>query len=599
MRFLAHQEREAPTQKGRPDSRLRRESREHEQISSFFHPIHTDKPSHKTQPSTSKDNEWNRGPRVSSRNDTAPLFHRNPFTTSSSPSPRPRSHHPHSIISSGKPGSLRTVTPSYHGYPPDSSRTTSYFTWSSTHRSSLGNHDPVYTCPSPLEHTRSVTPESAQKALAATGVYKNTGIYPYDVPSDQQQVHISITTKGGCTLANSAMGGREENQESEIESRHSNDTGAIVTVPTDLEVRWNKILSPAWRRPEMSPVDEQREVAISNTCPLSRQGIAQEARISPIRKISPVPWVDAHNRDYSTDCYSKAGSPILAPQATDQAADHHTVAVPDRAAIASRDAMPPPPIPSPRCKSSDDTIPKSGDQVSCLTRPATVRPIDISGCTSRCQDPLLIDTYAARGQPHERSSEPEKVIPTLDSASWIPQAATAILPNYERVRSLSRLSARSPIYEVQGSEKGPPEPLHPLPPRRGHLIESMAEFIARIESEAEVENQASLSECCEPESDMEDQEPMLDPRMCTYDTQKQFSMSEGPHAGYHQAHFGLTGGVATGGTLEASNGFQEYENPRTSVGDGSRMTPTERPRDDIDEFLEMSNFWRPNQFSQF
>jgi hypothetical protein len=129
--------------------------------------------------------------------------------------------------------------------------------------------------------------------------------------------------------------------------------------------------------------------------------------------------------------------------------------------------------------------------------------------------------------------------------------------------------------------------------------ESMADFIARIESEAEKQPHTN-EDYCQSEPTIGDQELPLDPRMSAYDTQdQQFTISDSSQGDPIQPTVGLTNELALRGPLEMSNGSHSYEKLGTSIEGRSIMRRTEGPRDDTDKFLEMSNFWRPNQFSHF
>ncbi|KAJ8129800.1 hypothetical protein O1611_g3831 [Lasiodiplodia mahajangana] len=592
MPFPTNQERDTHKQKALSSSRLRevqRENRELEQISSFFLPTCADVASRKARPAKLRVKEGPICKSMTSRDDVVSL------ATPSSPTTITKSC------------SIPTIAPSERDCRSGSKRETTYFTWSTSQHSPKTGKSQPSTQPECIERERSMTPESVRKALIATGVYKNTGIRLYDNPNDQQK-HGLKETRGNSLSACSSMADQVDayegkvsivNQESGTKSKSLNDTIGTVTSLAELERRWNTILPPEWRlhephKAEASPMYEKQQrsnldIPISAGFP-SRHEIAREALINPIRESPQNQHAHRHGYgDPNTNLHSTAGSYVPIPPKPDQVVDQVRHQSQDRDITDARDAMPPPPLPR-RFNFPQVNNYTLGYDLSSSTRREATGSLEIHAGVSDCRHPRATDTCEGVSQSHEVNITQEKLIPTLDSASWIPQAITSSIASNEREKTLSRLSMRSPIYDISGKEKDTQGALRLTPPPTALVGESMADFIARIESE--LDEPTSLDEYCQAESMTEHQESHIDPVTSTYETHGGRSIaSDRSRVDCRQLPHEITD-TRFREAFETRHGVGEYEELAAST-----PMPTEISRGTVDELIEMSKFWRPNPFS--
>ncbi|KAI1127917.1 hypothetical protein F5Y10DRAFT_265625 [Nemania abortiva] len=594
MPFPAIQERDAQKHKGLSSSRLRevrREGRELEHISSFFQPTCLDATSRKRNLIKRKDKEETRRKTMASRDNVAS------FTIPSSPT----------VITQSC--SIPPATSSKPSYQSGLSRETAYFTWSTSQNSPEARRFLVSTQLKPIERTSSATPESIREALISTGVYKDTGLRLHGISNDQQR--NGLETYGELSSTHSGMTdhvgtyGRQASTVDQVPrttSKCSDTTRDTMTSLANLEGRWNTILPPEWRLHRSSEagtsvIGGQRQGAIpdkpTSVGPPSRQEIVQEARIKPIRELPQAQHVyRRRDGESDVDLHSPAESCVSVPQELGQAADQAAHAGQDRDTIASREAMPPPPLPPLRSNSLHLNSYEPEDDSSSAMHTKTARPLETPVQVSDYENPQIMDTYKAISQPHEVSRIPEKVIPTLGSASWMPQVITSGIASYERDKTLSRLSMRSPIYEVRSKEKENRGATRSTSPLAAPVSESMADFIARIESE--LEESAPLNENSQLESTTGCQEFHMGLTTSAHDTHsEQLTASDESRIGYCEPSNEV---IDTGfrDAFETDRSFHEYERLASST-----PMPTETSKDDTDEFLEMSRFWRPNPFSHF
>ncbi|KAI1736951.1 hypothetical protein F4680DRAFT_245288 [Xylaria scruposa] len=610
MPFPTHQERDVPQQKGLSSSRLserRRESRELEQISSFFQPARANETSRKGRQAELTCRKEANNKRSHRRDKTTSGFYQDSFATPSSPTP-PETHRQRSSISWEKSHPIPDFSLSNHDSRPSSSGTTTYFTWSNSQDSHQARRYIDDIRPRSMEPARTATPESIQKALAATGVYNDTGICSYDVSNNQQS--RSLATRSESSSTRNSMIHHEktyEGKSSRMSPRCSNSTDATVTSPAYLEARWNTILPPEWRprrlsKTEVSMTDQERmttapDITISSEHP-SRHGIVEQPRAEPIRDLHPDQPACHPKEDYpGTSPHFAAESPLIIPPDIDQIINHAAPIDQDRATISSRDAMPPPPIPASRLDSLHSCILKPGDDSKSSVRPGSTRPVVTHSQVPNCGHAQTTDNNGAASQPRGSSREPENVASTPDSISWISQAMTSGMSSYEREKTFSRLSMRSPIYEIQGIGRDSERTLALTPLPATHMAESMVDFIVRIESE--LEESEPIEEYCQQEPISEYRQFSLEMMMRNNETQNQQLMaSDGPQIDRRQLAIGVTD-IGSKELVETNQRFYKYEELAAPARDHTTAMSTEYPRDDRDEFLEMSNFWRPNRFSYF
>ncbi|KAI1114343.1 hypothetical protein F5Y14DRAFT_173340 [Nemania sp. NC0429] len=606
MPLPTNRDRDVPQQKGLSSSRLRerqRESLELERVSSFFLPASTEATSRKVKSAQPKDNKGNKCKKATSRDNMISL------DTPSSPTLPTRGHHQHSSVSQEP---IPTVTPGDRISGSGSSRAT-YITWSSSHPSPKARRDPVSTEPRSIEPPSSATPENIRRDLIATGVYEGTGIRSYDVSGYQQK--LGRKSNGEPTSSHRSIVGHVDTCEAQVPTEDRglktastclSDTRDTVVLLPHQEERWNTILPPEWRLRrlsdvEMSSTDKQQNDEVTDipksVKPPNRQEIAQEARFEPIRESSRAQCAHRHiDHNHGTYSPTSAGSPVLVPPEPGQIVNQAESAGQGRDTIASRDAMPPPPVPPARSNNSHLINPElRGDTSSSICLGAT-RPLDTHVQIFNNEPSQATDPDTATEQPHESGREHDRVIPTLDSVSWIPQATTSDIVTYEREKTLSRLSTRSLVYEPQSKEQDfrgdlclPPQAMTPV-------AESMADFIRRIESE--IEESTYMDEYCQSELITEAQGSSLDLETSTDKTYNRRPIAfDESRINYHQFpdHITDPGFKAVPQTIP---NFRGYEERAGCLQEASTTTTTsDTLKDDINEFPDMSTFWRLNRFS--
>ncbi|KAI1300272.1 hypothetical protein F5Y03DRAFT_230493 [Xylaria venustula] len=611
MPFPAHQEHEIPQQKVLSCSRVRerqRESRELEQVSSFFQPASADTISRNSKLAESKDDEVVRKRKPAYRDIATSTFRRDSFATSSSPSVMTRSYHEESSLSLENSCPVAAVTAGGPDCRPSSSKTT-YFTWSVSQHSSQAKSCRVDARLETVKPARSATPEDIREALFATRIYENTGIRSYDNSNGQQKndskaICASPSTHSNMTGHGDAYEGRipAADHNSNTKRICGNDTQATMAWLARLEDRWKTILPPEWKLRRSSenemPLFNTRQEDIEiprNVVSFNRQEIAQEARVKPVRQ-------DAHahhlyhqgnaESNPNMDCVTK--SPVFVSRDPKLILADSAPAHGEQVPIASKDAMPPPAVPSPRFSPLHTISYNSGHDIDSSMPIKTTRPLANHAQVSKSEHAVFIDPYEPVGERCKLSRHSEKVIPTIDSASWIPQAAISGITICDREQTLSRLSMKSPIYENQEKEL---ETSRFTSPPIVCMDETMAHFIARIERE--MDGPTCLNENRQSKSIRGDREYPIYQRTNTYDIQNPHL----PHSERLQIEPRHLSVVADGPEFEDVSAAETrcYGHESASpIRDNLAATSTEDQRDDdTDEFREMSSFWRPNRFSQF
>ncbi|KAI1279194.1 hypothetical protein F5Y07DRAFT_51915 [Xylaria sp. FL0933] len=591
MPFPTPQERDVPQQKGLSSSRareLQRENRELEHISSFFLPPCADPTTRDSKPI---------------RTGTTKRTCKNNATPSSSTEVS-RSYRQQSFMSIEN-SSIPVTTTSGPEYRPSSSKTT-YFTWSSSQHSPNCRSYLVDTPLQTMESTRSSTPEGAREALATTRVYVNTGDRSYN-NSNGPRKHVLQATGESSSTCSSIVDRRDAHNRREstihhgvnTKSRCADDTRAIMARLARLEDRWNTILPPEWKlqRPpedEISPVSKQPDDTAAVKKPEiaelpSRQEIAEQSRVKPVRQ---------HSRAHQT-CHDEDPDSTPNVHHTPKSAEIMGDSAPadeDQITITSRDAMPPPPVPPPRVTSLRSTDPKSECDIvdsSILIETAGSQEPHLQ--VSNLEHAEFINPYETVGERYKTIQQSEQVIPTPSSVSWIPQAVTPGAASCDRHDSCSRLSMRSSIYENQGKEMNPNATLRFTSSPLAHTSETMADFIARIESE--LNDPTYSNEHCQPDSTIEDQSFSIDSTTGTYDAQNQYlPVTDGPQADYRHPQTSPDD-VRFKNAIASNRGIHGHELAVCARDNSTTICADGQKNDDIDESLEMSKFWGPNRFS--
>ncbi|KAI1810200.1 hypothetical protein GGS20DRAFT_589792 [Poronia punctata] len=561
MRLLKHKEREAPSQWEIPNSRHHRESRELEQISSFF------------LPSCQKNKTNNRKRTPCQDEQPKPLPGDGSFiTTLSSPTELVHGHQQHHLLSQTSwPGVINPGSnPGSHSKSPVA---TTYLTWSTSQyspkakRRSFSGGSNARTDP-----TKSPTPDSTKRALLATGVYRNTGIRPYDPPDDDRSENRGRPATSSDDIES---GNRRELLQTDEERSNT-----ITPIPTIFEQRWKTILPPEWRL-SGSPGSPGFPVSPATK---GQQDKAKSVSLGPWRSLGQgVHQGGKIGQPQDNDGVDEdATTPF---QASGKIADDNAISVQDRASVTSRELMPPPPIPPPRQnrETCSNLVEPGFDKTRCKERPEISDSFASSASSSR------------QRQPQESRGDLNAILSPLDSVSWIPQAVTSTITSLDRDRAQSRLSTRSTIYKGQCEEQESQQALHRTPPPLTPPPETIAEFIRRIENEAEYKTLAYDENCIQEPTEQMDCQQSFPSTECQHHDDMQ-AQSPRKSEGCHFV------APANGIDIFASAEYVPYHKYE-GLGIGAVGTPgtlsAEGPTVEADEILDMSMFWRPNQFARF
>ncbi|CAJ2501460.1 Uu.00g043130.m01.CDS01 [Anthostomella pinea] len=311
MQFLKRQRRE-PQAKPLSNSRLKerlRETRELEQISSFFQPPKGKEEPRKKRQAVQKDREDPRHANKHSKHNPAPLYRPDVFESSPSRPTLTTTHREGSLSSRGRSSQTHLPAQNVFVARPMSSKATSYFTWSKSgsHHSARPNVHDIDVGSHRSDSTWTTTPEPVREALIATGIFKDTGIQPYDDASNQHSQEWA-TQRGTASdgPGDSPKISRSKKRESlrNPNAASSDEERVAENEQRSQEQRWKAILPHEWRRQSALPPrtraeaddqlpDSQAVEALrlpTNPEPIDRRRIARKARLRPVQK-------DTENQD--------------------------------------------------------------------------------------------------------------------------------------------------------------------------------------------------------------------------------------------------------------------------------------------------------------
>ncbi|KAI0143635.1 hypothetical protein GGR57DRAFT_507953 [Xylariaceae sp. FL1272] len=459
-----------------------------------------------------------------------------------------------------------------HDCRSNSSRTTSYYTWSS---SRLNVPDDAQACVnrplSPSERGGSATPETVRRAILNTGIYRDTRIRPYDDWTIEQ-------TLAPATDSDSISSNKE--------SRNMRDPPSPSTTIL-LKEKWNQILPPEWKsgNSEIGAHSESNNPKVStgltlqsNNIHLIHQEQVQDNHARHAQEKSHVPVSHCQEKlkkAYALEDYARcAQKHEVAAQCEESEAD--------RLSIASRDAMPPPPIPKQARPALEFTHHPPRDRTRRRPNFASDSSPPI-GCARHDTDfPIYEHKRDTKTPiPSKSGMGTDITLPPLysDSQAWaLPETVNL---NHDMDKITFSTDSKSPICSPQdeGRSSGKSHP-------PGFQTESMTDFIARIESE--VCNQEDYSIESDVKPTMSSSESMKDAAQSAFGDQHGLKPIPDPlHA--HQDGYQL---MPTALELNAG-AFSELSTPRCgshgSIRGGMDIS--------AEESLEMTSFWRPNKFA--
>ncbi|OTB08706.1 hypothetical protein M426DRAFT_316719 [Hypoxylon sp. CI-4A] len=603
MHFLKHQKRN-PQPKALSKSRLRekqREDREMEEVSAFFLPHGTDgnvrKEKHRS-PNAHRDLEYQDRQHTFTRR-------REPYQPSP-PNHRDYSEHIHmpsnhndEFDTTPIPGSRRSVDDGE-----ESGRHTAYFTWSSSRHSpppgTRGRRDSIVS-----DSTRTRTPDSIRKALMATGIYRNTGIPLYDDCLNGQgpERQTIDATSSGVYQAPHHEPDRSRKAKYRDQAVMTEDPPKRPEVPNSSQT--SEVQQPSRPREDPSPKEPSAQE-------VDRQQIARETRLSPIKTAGSRQDVQASNIK-DAQAVPRNQNPTLSESKGMQHQQRQDTEANDQASVASRDAMPPPPIP--RTINSLSTLSptniteahggkQSNPSVNELTEDSQAPRV--ASRDNAIQDHTkLYENQTVINSPSKQADNDESLLSSFDAISWIPQRtpSTRIV---EKRHIPSRSYMRTPIFVDQLEEDHSRISYQQDSMSQPQASESMAEFIARIESESQLQS-ASQNDGITAGSEMGLEEATLHRLPFDMETQN------GPYSAFGEEGIGPNldsklhipysnaGDPGMGvGQYYGTEFHIEAQYPSYETDTHGGLHKAARRSEDLDEEqFEMTGFWRPNRFSQF
>lgn len=494
------------------------------------------------------------------------------------------------------------------------SRPTTYFSWStSPSRSPIRKNGPASQTSSGFHDDRTTTPETVRRALVDSGIYRGTGIAPYDPKkstTDEEQ--------GGAESSTNGHAASEDDM-----GRH------------DLQRRLEALLPPSWRvhrsqtkaKPSSKPRSSAEDVTRSARDSTQKQQHLHSTVGNARKDAAESAKITRHNEHITQERPDKGGNPQDRVGLDEDT--HHDVAClvspdnDDHISITSRDLMPPPPLPD------HISQPHLGGAVQ---KPSATRPDtrylptnkELYAAAQVMARHAVVHKNAYSRTPDETShdmstrvSSEYGLIAPLQSASWVTPWPKPPIPSLTTDTKTSRLSPIS-LYDVdRPAGKGSLPTM--TQDKAGQHQESMAEFIARIEREADGLPPTSMNEhhkARESISPIPDTELMgwEDVDIETTDFGNVYdcemgSMSGGLHENqplhvpYNKSSGWVYGGQFTNGELEKVVHLAGYECPPGEFNYyGSTEDRLKLPEPLSQRGLcgdhdgDMSSFWGPNNF---
>lgn len=582
MQFLKKQRRSSQP-KTLSKSRLRerqREGREIEQISSFFLPHRTDGNTHRLKHNGSGERGDGHGPGHQSRQLSATYCQEPSRSPSSTHYLRSERNHALRSPREGILGPNNVSVYESNNCDKNPGAKTTYFTWSSSRHSPENNKKVDRLSLNESGSEWPTTPESIRRDIIATGIYRSTGISPYDEDSipdrrlgraAQRNAHwIDPTGPGDYDKSIQAETSETKKVKYRDQAMMTDSPSRHLKVLPDEQVMGDGQSSGSHggtvrQTPCNSPVDRQQIVNDTRLRPKDNGSLRQDTIKSP--SVRAVELTTAHSSSPFSERRKNQPRGVQSEKAIDQAS------------INSREAMPPPPIPY---NGRDTLSSKDGIQAS---------------HSINCNDGSLNTPERAESHSTPTSSELNSTfgrkLPSLDAVSWIPQRTPSSTMTKSRHAS-SRPIVNSPIYidQLKGDPVLGTSQKKPISQSQGfENIEDMAEFIARIETESKLQEITR-------DYDNAGLEPALDEAAPDYfQSNPRLSISS-EEVEANPGLTSITGDSRTHSLPEEE--ISEAHYPQYDIG--GLNTPQEglRQVDDFDEErAQMSAFWRPNQFFQY
>ncbi|ORY66014.1 uncharacterized protein BCR38DRAFT_171487 [Pseudomassariella vexata] len=652
---------------------LERQNEEIEQVSSFFLPQKTDGNQQGTGiiAPRSRDNVRGRQARASEE----PVSIRGQDCSLASSTGQRASNGRRTSLPSCRPtnqtmSSLPAVMANSRPVSTRESKATTYFTWSSSPpRSPIAQRRSASVSSVRPESQRSTTPDLIREALVKTGIYRGTGINPYDgsrrgFQRDSDIQNASTLRSKGAQVCSQA-GGRERTMSPAANARPENQDAVTHRPDQSILDRWENILPLGWRREHAKrsldnaeALKDQAQAQATSRCCASERSTRTASQHDTVdrNKIADEALVNIQGKKQRSP-RSGENSLTLKPNpqhdgrwSKNSEAPHLQLSSPnEKASLTSRGAMPPPPIPLDRQDSSGNA---PLTQLDVLERTKNQPSHDEIAEALKMITPANDEQYAEKEfyPGHNKFQSPQGIatensnnLPSLQSVSWI-DATRMPTPALTRSAATSGINSKSPLYVSQLSIL-PVDEASSIPDLLddGPGGESMADFIARIESEAaasppdvndETNNQqikygSTIDERGDERvaevSRIRTNKSSLDPNyarpeLIAAEAEREVEWSHGYQMApnLHQPAWSRQTEYNDGEIGSNPNHFEDRfhawvhndgiqaqlkgaHQSRNVHNDARTLNPTDDGivENDPEEISEMSSFWRPNYFARF
>ncbi|KAH6648520.1 hypothetical protein BKA67DRAFT_366739 [Truncatella angustata] len=625
MRFLQEKKQDIASKQlsKRRLQELERQNKEIEEISAFFLP---EKPSSNNHILQQGPGELIAGGRVPG------AIPEQCFGRQSDQDTLEASIYPHTFLNAGAissrsydhaDGSSVRSAPNVSQESSKASKTTTYFTWSrSPTRSPFQSERQVSLTSSCSSIRQNNIPDSIRKLLVDTGIFKGTGISGYD----DESANVAIQDESAESISSKVV--MTTDIGNKADSGHCVGPNCTSTIPEDpsrsLMARWQATFTPKWQScsQQGSKAKNSFNVLVEG---LPRHHNHTSQAMSDPRREDPETQLpgdksikferlrgSAENclgRRLSSEIPSKIDSHCILSDMTNNVrrSDIQSSSSAEKASVASRDIMPPPPLP-PILSAPTVIIPSDHMELT----PPTNRHIPAEAEISAVHK--MIDQFKTQAKTSLCTSTTdcaccttcmpvnESAFSDIQPASWLPRPVTPSTSMTLQSINASRDSSR-PLYTGQATtstnHKQSISSTYPLPGK----VETMADYIARIEHEIQDKPACQYTE----EAMTSIENPSYEQPRDTHPsiTYQGYSTIESHHTA-EEEDIRLNSGFGNSGwqhDLECG----ESTGLEAICDETSRFAPirVQVPRDmqhvdDLEEErYEMSTFWRPNQFMQF
>ncbi|KAI1866565.1 hypothetical protein JX265_007866 [Neoarthrinium moseri] len=480
--------------------------------------------------------------------------------------------------------------------PSNSSKATSYFTWSeSSSRPQSGKPRQESVDSSSNDYQDSLTPDTIRRALVDSGIYHGTGITRYDetVKATGSSEKALNQKPRSASKPDPLANGSPELPSTLAVKMQDHRRGELDTANhPSLRARWENLLPAEWHLERTEHTDGIANWQGIQEC-TSRRGSIQSHTGADGN--SPKAMADSSENKVSQRQRSAKEARIH--NVDNSIGRGHTVSE-DGISITSRDAMPPPPFPPSKPTSTAAVEGGPGSQTTKLTLENSLL-LENDTIVTRSPDVRPQGEHksgGARGRVENIESN-GRGFPSVRTASWIPQAQTPRpTGSICCTKAPSSDNSYAPFANsfVGSSSRDAVSHAHRSPD-----MEEIADYILRIERE--MQDQSSETDAEGVESPIQLSEK-LQPSQHLFDEP---SVVQEPPVDTAAAQESIMNGCPNWNGCEYQ--LEGFKDDRTNYiyeigGNDVPRTICQQFEDTPEleaEKSEMSSFWRPNQLMRF